>query len=126
MLIGYVRVSKSDGTQTLAPQRDAMLAAGIDPTRIYEDLASGRHDARPGLTACLRPVRLSGTENRHKTIQKSHAEVGFLSGLRPPFITVSVHRADPSMSAKLRRLWSPRSPSVISRSLLSKWKYRAS
>ena len=37
MLIGYVRVSKSDGTQTLAPQRDAMLAAGVDPTRIYED-----------------------------------------------------------------------------------------
>jgi hypothetical protein len=27
MLIGYIRVSKSDGTQTLAPQRDAMLAA---------------------------------------------------------------------------------------------------
>jgi hypothetical protein len=42
MLIGYVRVSKSDGTQTLAPQRDAMLAAGVDPSRIYEDLASGR------------------------------------------------------------------------------------
>lgn len=42
MLIGYVRVSKSDGSQTLAPQRDAMLAAGVNPTRIYEDLASGR------------------------------------------------------------------------------------
>ena len=37
----------------------------------------------------FRPVRLSGTENRHKAIQKSHAEVGFLSGLRPPFITAS-------------------------------------
>ena len=35
MLIGYVRVSKSDGTQTLAPQQDAMLAAGVDPTRIF-------------------------------------------------------------------------------------------
>jgi hypothetical protein len=35
------------------------------------------------------PVRLSGTENRHKAVQKSHAEVGFLSGLRPPFLTVS-------------------------------------
>ena len=42
MLIGHVRVSKSDGTQTLAPQRDAMLAAGVEPDRIYEDLASGR------------------------------------------------------------------------------------
>ena len=42
MLIGYVRVSKSDGSQTLSPQRDALLAAGVEPERIYEDLASGR------------------------------------------------------------------------------------
>ncbi|MCE3519170.1 recombinase family protein, partial [Escherichia coli] len=41
MLIGYIRVSKSDGTQTLEPQRDALFAAGIDPSRIYEDMASG-------------------------------------------------------------------------------------
>ena len=61
LLIGYVRVSKSDGTQTLAPQRDAMLAAGVDPTRIYEDLASGRHDARPGLTACLKAIQPGNT-----------------------------------------------------------------
>jgi DNA invertase Pin-like site-specific DNA recombinase len=61
MLIGYVRVSKSDGTQTLAPQRDAMLAAGVDPTRIYEDLASGRHDGRPGLTACLKAIQPGNT-----------------------------------------------------------------
>ena len=61
MLIGYVRVSKSDGTQTLAPQRDAMLAAGVDPTRIYEDLASGRHDARPGLAACLKAIQPGNT-----------------------------------------------------------------
>ncbi len=43
MLIGYVRVSKGDGSQTLAPQRDALLAAGISAERIYQDLASGRH-----------------------------------------------------------------------------------
>ena len=61
MLIGYVRVSKSDGTQTLAPQRDAMLAAGVDPARIYEDLASGRHDARPGLIACLKAIQPGNT-----------------------------------------------------------------
>jgi len=36
-----------------------------------------------------RPVRLSGTENRHKPIQKSHADIGFLRGLRPPLMTVS-------------------------------------
>ena len=57
MLIGYIRVSKSDGTQTLAPQRDAMLAAGVDPARIYEDLASGRRDDRPGLTASLKAIQ---------------------------------------------------------------------
>ena len=51
MLIGYARVSKSDGSQTLAPQRDALIGAGVEPDRIYQDLASGRHDARPGLSA---------------------------------------------------------------------------
>ncbi len=61
VLIGYVRVSKSDGTQTLAPQRDAMLAAGVDPARIYEDLASGRRDDRPGLTACLKAIQPGNT-----------------------------------------------------------------
>lgn len=61
MLIGYIRVSKSDGTQTLEPQRDALLAAGIDPSRIYEDMASGRHDARPGLTACLKALQPGNT-----------------------------------------------------------------
>ena len=61
MLIGYVRVSKSDGTQTLAPQRDALLAAGVDPARIYEDLASGRRDDRPGLAACLKAIQPGNT-----------------------------------------------------------------
>ncbi len=61
MLIGYVRVSKSDGSQTLAPQRDAMLATGVEPDRIYQDLASGRHDARPGLLACLKALQPGNT-----------------------------------------------------------------
>ncbi len=61
MLIGYIRVSKADGSQTLAPQRDALLTAGVDPTRIYEDLASGRSDARPGLAACLKALQPGNT-----------------------------------------------------------------
>ncbi|WP_090747700.1 recombinase family protein [Paracoccus tibetensis] len=61
MLIGYIRVSKSDGTQTLAPQRDALLAAGVEPDRIYEDLASGRLDARPGLKECLKSLQPGNT-----------------------------------------------------------------
>ncbi len=61
MLIGYVRVSKSDGSQTLDPQRDALAAAGIDPERIYHDLASGRKDDRPGLNACLKALQPGNT-----------------------------------------------------------------
>lgn len=61
MLIGYARVSKSDGSQTLAPQRDSLLEAGVSPDRIYEDLASGRNDARPGLIACLKALQPGNT-----------------------------------------------------------------
>lgn len=61
LLLGYVRVSKSDGSQTLDPQRDALVAAGVAPERIYEDLASGRHDARPGLMACLKALQPGNT-----------------------------------------------------------------
>ena len=38
-----------------------MLAAGVDPTGIYEDSASGRHDARPGLVACLKAIQPGNT-----------------------------------------------------------------
>lgn len=61
MLVGYVRVSKSDGSQTSEPQRDALLAAGVDPARIYEDMASGRRDDRPGLIACLKAIQPGNT-----------------------------------------------------------------
>ncbi len=61
MLVGYVRVSKSDGSQTLEPQRDALLAACVEPERIYQDLASGRHDDRPGLRACLKALQPGNT-----------------------------------------------------------------
>lgn len=61
MLVGYVRVSKNDGSQTLAPQRDAMMVAGVESNRIYEDLASGRKDDRPGLNACLKALQPGNT-----------------------------------------------------------------
>jgi len=61
MLIGYIRVSKSDGSQTLMPQRDTLIAAGVEPSRIYEDLASGRKDDRPGLVACLKALQPGNT-----------------------------------------------------------------
>lgn len=61
MLIGYARVSKSDGSQTLALQMDALIAAGVDSSRIYQDLASGRKDDRPGLVACLKALQPGNT-----------------------------------------------------------------
>lgn len=39
VLVGYMRVSKSDGSQTLDLQKDALLKAGIVEERIYHDLA---------------------------------------------------------------------------------------
>jgi DNA invertase Pin-like site-specific DNA recombinase len=51
-----MRVSKADGSQTVALQRDALLAAGVDAAQLYEDHASGRND-RPGLASCLKALR---------------------------------------------------------------------
>ena len=61
MLIGYARVSKADGSQTTDLQRDALLAAGVDPEQIYEDQASGKQDDRPQLAACLKALRSGDT-----------------------------------------------------------------
>lgn len=57
MLIGYARVSKADGSQVLDLQKDALLAAGVEPDRLYEDYASGGRENRPGLTDCLKALR---------------------------------------------------------------------
>lgn len=61
MLIGYIRVSKSDGSQVLDLQRDALAEVGVETSRIYEDLASGRQDDRPGLTTCLKALQPGNT-----------------------------------------------------------------
>ncbi|MDK7213472.1 recombinase family protein [Corynebacterium pyruviciproducens] len=60
-LIGYMRVSKSDGSQTTDLQRDALLAAGVDPGHLYEDKASGKSEDRPHLDACLKALRSGDT-----------------------------------------------------------------
>lgn len=54
LMFGNMCVSTADGSQTTDLQRDALLAAGVEPARIYEDQASGKRDNRPGLTACLK------------------------------------------------------------------------
>ncbi len=61
VLIGYMRVSKADGSQVLDLQRDALLSAGVNEDRLYQDLASGRFDDRPGLNACLKALQPGNT-----------------------------------------------------------------
>ena len=60
-LIGYMRVSKADGSQVFDLQRDALLAAGVGERHIYNDMASGKMDERPGLAACLKSLREGDT-----------------------------------------------------------------
>ena len=57
MTIGYIRVSKADGSQVLDLQRDALIAAGVATEHLYEDFASGTKDERDGLNACLKALR---------------------------------------------------------------------
>ena len=57
MLIGYARISKSDGSQVLDLQVDALVAAGVDKEFIYKDEISGKSDNRPGLESCLKALR---------------------------------------------------------------------
>ena len=61
MLIGDMRVSKADGSQTNDLQRDALISAGVEVTHIYEDRVSGKQEERPGLSACLKALRSGDT-----------------------------------------------------------------
>jgi len=57
MLVGYMRVSSENDRQTTDLQRDALLAAGVDPRHLFADKASGARDDRPGLQQALAYVR---------------------------------------------------------------------
>ena len=61
MKLGYARISKADGSQTLDLQVDALAAAGVAPEHLYRDEASGKRDDRPGLEACLKALREGDT-----------------------------------------------------------------
>lgn len=57
MLLGYMRVSKSDGSQTFSLQYDALISSGVSKENIYEDKISGKETERPGLSACIKSLR---------------------------------------------------------------------
>ena len=54
-LIGYARVSTSEGKQLLDRQVDALKEMGCE--RIFEDKASGSNSQRKGLDDCLNYLR---------------------------------------------------------------------
>jgi DNA invertase Pin-like site-specific DNA recombinase len=57
MKIGYARISKTDGSQVLNLQIDALVKSGVNPNKIYRDKASGKNSDRPELTNCLKALR---------------------------------------------------------------------
>ena len=55
MLVGYMRVSKADGSQVLDLQKDALLGAGVDPDHLYDFVVSS--DSLNGTTRhCQRSI----------------------------------------------------------------------
>jgi len=57
MFIGYARVSKSDKSQVLDLQFDALKKTKVRKNNIYTDKSSGTKDDRPGMLACLKALR---------------------------------------------------------------------
>ena len=62
MLIGYMRISSTDGKrQNTDLQLDALLKYNVDKRNIYEDLASGSKDNRKGLLEALKYLQKGDT-----------------------------------------------------------------
>src|SRR5215510_9029016 len=57
--LGYMRVSTKE--QKFDLQRDALLAADVQERYLYQDVASGAKQARPGLAACLKALHPGDT-----------------------------------------------------------------
>ena len=62
MLIGYMRISSTDGKrQNTDLQLDALLKYNVDERNIYKDLASGIKDNRKGLLEALKYLQKGDT-----------------------------------------------------------------
>jgi hypothetical protein len=80
MLLSYLRLPKADGSQAVDLQRDALLAAGVEPGHLYGDHAAERLGDRLGLMAVLEALRPGDTLAR-----------GLQPRLRPPRSAASCH-----------------------------------
>ncbi|MFZ9036150.1 MAG: recombinase family protein [Francisellaceae bacterium] len=61
MLIGYARISKADGSQSLDLQVDALIQSGVKEAQIYQEKLSGKLTDRPELESCLKALREGDT-----------------------------------------------------------------
>ncbi|HEY0778485.1 MAG TPA: recombinase family protein, partial [Gemmatirosa sp.] len=94
MLIGYARVSTAE--QSLAPQQDALTAAGCG--RTFSDVVSGAVEERAGLAAALDYVRPGDTlvvwrlDRLGRTLRHLIAQVNALdaSGVGFRFLTEAI------------------------------------
>lgn len=59
LMIGYARVSTDD--QDLTLQIDALVKAGVAPSRIYKEKVSGASDERPAFVAAFKAARAGDT-----------------------------------------------------------------
>jgi predicted site-specific integrase-resolvase len=68
MLIGYARVSKSDGSQVLDLQIDALIKAGVQKENIYSDKAARAKEDRVGSVVVELILSLYGNKLKTFTI----------------------------------------------------------
>jgi DNA invertase Pin-like site-specific DNA recombinase len=61
MLVGYAQASEAEGTAALDRQVAALVAAGVDPERVWQDMASGKAGERPALEAYLSALQAGDT-----------------------------------------------------------------
>ena len=102
MLIGYARVSKADGSQSLDLQRDALRAEGIDAVNVYHDFASGVRDDRPAVVAGGAEPLADGTGVGLRRLGSGPAGAG-----DPPRLTPRVRLTPPTQTLDGRLTQAP-------------------
>ena len=57
MNIGYIRVKREDDSEVFNEQHSALVAAGVDPERIFSDRTQSNVKERAGLKSCVMAMR---------------------------------------------------------------------
>lgn len=61
MLVGYVRIGRTDDSRAARLQREVLLAAGVEPKHIHDEARTRKREHRPQLAACLKALRQGDT-----------------------------------------------------------------